>query len=120
VNKTLLLPFYFGSVNEEQRLAVERELLADPEALLDYLDLKRKIEAAQDISGPTPQLWARLNQKIRPYRKTVFSISVGAAIAASLLLVWLFLAKPAELQNETGPELLFDSNYEHSLSSGVL
>jgi hypothetical protein len=113
----LLIPFYFGSLEEENRLAVERDLLEDPEILVEYLDLKRSIEAAQTVPQmPSQKLWGRLEKNLTTKKKWLYSLSLGAAIAAALLL--FFYAKPESQNHAT--EILFDASPELPASSGVL
>jgi hypothetical protein len=120
-----LLAFYFGSLSEEERLKVERELLTDVEVLTDYLDLKRDLEAAPLPSKqPAPALWERLKPKTVQRRRLYLSLSIGAAVAAGFALV-LFLQpqpppKPAELMQPSAAKVLFDSSAELPASSGVL
>lgn len=121
--KKLLLPFYFGSVSEEERLHVERELLTDPEALTDYLDLKRHVEAASlQISKPSNQLWERLKPKTLRQKRVLFSVSLGAALAAGIALFFFLQTKPEtrELDQPAISNILFDSSSELPVSSGVL
>jgi hypothetical protein len=119
----LLKLFYFGSIEENERLKVERELLTDPEALLDYLDLKRKLEAALEVPQfPSQRLWLRLKEKIEPRKRMIFSLSIGAAIAASLLIFSILTSKPRKIDQKSSgsTEVLFDSSRELPVSSNVL
>lgn len=120
--KDLLLPFYFGSITDEDRTRVERELLTDSEILVDYLDLKRNIEAAELFPmSPSSQVWHRLEQKINPRKKMILSISFGA-IAAMIVLSFIFILKPKSIENvqtADASEILYDSR-ELSISSDVL
>lgn len=123
-NKSRLLPFYFGSLTDDDRLAIERELLTDEEVLLDYFDLKRNIEAARMIpAGPSASLWSRLQPRLNMKTRTFISISIGAAIAAGLAVTF-FLRSNVEItkqpQNISVDRILFDSSSEQSVSSGVL
>ena len=122
--KSLLLPFYFGAIRDDERILVERELLVDSEVLLDYLDLKRSIENAELIpSTPSIALWQVLREKVGTRRKLFLSLSVGMA-AVFVLAMTLFLFKK-EFQ-EVAPqssgqnELLFDSISEPSSNLNVL
>lgn len=121
--KNKLLEFYFGSIGDEDRLVVERELLTDEELLVDYLDLKRSIEAAAAI--PTqPSRAVRDRLKLRVSKKNaVISLSIGAAMAAGILL-FLFLRDLSPTTQDYRPPdmngVLFDSSGEPSPSSGVL
>jgi hypothetical protein len=120
-----LLAFYFGSLSEEERLKVERDLLTDVEVLTDYLDLKRDLEAAPLPSKqPSSALWERLKPKTVQRRRLYLSLSIGAAVAAGFALI-LFLQpqpqpKPAELMQPSAAKVLFDSSAELPASSGVL
>ena len=121
--KKLLLPFYFGSVTEEQRTLVEREMLTDPEILVDYLDLKRKVEMAQVLTlDPSPSLWEKLKPKAKVQRRTLISFSIGAALAATLALFYVFHtgSKYKELMQPSVNRVLFDSSSELPVSSSVL
>jgi hypothetical protein len=81
-----LLPFYFGTVDETERLRVERTLLEDPEALIDYLDLKRKLEAAMEVPvAPSAALWAGLSERLRRTPRSTW-IVWGAGLAAAACL----------------------------------
>ncbi len=119
-----LLPFYFGSLPEAEILNVERELLCDPELLTEYLDLKRSLEGAREISPPSASVWQRIERQMTPRKRLMISVSVGAALAACLALV-LFLARQSshitagrDLPSESG--VLFDANDEPNANSGVL
>jgi hypothetical protein len=124
--QSLLLPFYFGSINSEQRTVVERELLVDTEFLIDYLDLKREIEFAEPIpNGPSVALWSSLQRKMQMQtsRKYVWTFGIGiAAVAAALIFVFIF-RPTAEIESyprTTGLKILFDANSELPASSNVL
>ena len=70
--KSLLMPFYFGAIEENERVQVERELLADTEVLVDYLDLKRNLERAHEFNTlPSAQVWARFEERFVTKRKLV-------------------------------------------------
>ena len=116
-----LMPFYFGSIDDEKRLIVERELLTDPEILVDYFDLKRKIESAEEIpNGPSQKLWYKLKQKLEPRQKVIYSLSLGLA-AVGLLFFAILLFKMEKLEQSTSQgEILFDLNRELPASSNVL
>lgn len=122
--RSLLLPFFLGSVKEQQRLEVERLLLTDSEALLDYLDLKRERESARQFpQSPSKQVWQRLRLHIDPpARRKVISFSVGGALAAGVLLLWVLTAgpKPSGVNPTQGNSLLFDSSRELPVNSDVL
>jgi hypothetical protein len=83
-----LLPFYFGTLESDQRLQVERRLLEEPDALIDYFDLKRKLEAADILpSQPSARVWSRLSLKIKKTpKKALFTVSLSAALAAGIAL----------------------------------
>lgn len=120
--KKLLLPFYFGSIEHEDRLSVERDLLTDTEVLVDYLDLKRKIEAAEEIpSAPSLKIWHRLQAQM-PSQRTLLKFSLGAAAIACLILLSVIYFRPIS-DNPDGSShksFLFDSNSELSANSHVL
>jgi hypothetical protein len=119
--RELLLPFYFGSLTEDERMHVERALLTDAEALTNYLDLKRDLEAASlGVKTPSRFLWERLKANSAT-RKTLY-FSVGAAIAACLAIILLMQTRPKVIEFKQPPvsNVLFDSSSELPLSSGVL
>lgn len=119
--KNLLLPFYFGSVSEDERLLVEREILADPEVLVDYLDLKRKVEGAHLIAAqPSSSLWEKIRPKTPTQKKAWISLSLGAAIAACLALLFIFQSTTTKMVQPSANHALFDSSSELPVSSGVL
>lgn len=121
--KELLLRFYFGSVGEEERLHVERELLSDPEALTEYLDLKRSLEAASlPAVAPSRALWEKLRPKTEKQKRFYLSLSLGAALAAGLALAFVFHSrpKPSALVQPSASKVLFDSSAELPASSSVL
>ncbi|MNJ96718.1 hypothetical protein D3C87_144490 [compost metagenome] len=119
-NKNSLVEFYFGTLEDSQRLQIEKDLLLDPEMLLDYLDIKREIENAALIpQQPSPFLWRRLQPLVK---KKSFYLTVAAGlIAASLACFYLIHTSKVEensLINDSG--ILFDSGAEHSFTSDVL
>ncbi|PIT99472.1 MAG: hypothetical protein COT74_10760 [Bdellovibrionales bacterium CG10_big_fil_rev_8_21_14_0_10_45_34] len=121
--KKLMLPFYFGSVTEAERLLVEREILGDPEVLIDYLDLKRKVEGADCVAAqPSPSLWKRLAPTTSKQKKAWLLLSLGTAAAACL--TFLFVSRPVpettEFVQPSANRALFDSSSELSASSNVL
>jgi hypothetical protein len=121
----LLTPFYFGAISEADRLRIEQELLIDSEVLVDYLDLKRQIEAAPEIPPePSPALWRRLKAEIKPRRKLIFTLSFAAGLAAaSLFIAMMFFSKPQSEPKASGgggQQVLFDSSGEPSSGSNVL
>jgi hypothetical protein len=121
-----LLPFYFGTIDDGRRLRMERKLLEEPDALVDYFDLKREIEAALPVpTGPSAQLWRRLSEQVaRSPRKAVFAFSLGLAVAACLLVCVLLFSRPGPRPaasvsaGENG--ILFDPGRELLGGSGVL
>lgn len=120
--RPLLLPFYFGSVSDGDRLIVERELLTDSEALVNFFDLKREIEAVQEVpQHPSSQLWRQLRARIKPRRKLVLSFSLGFA-ACLLALAAIFFRPRSETLGppKTSGEILFDSSSELPVNSNVL
>jgi hypothetical protein len=120
--KNLLFSFYFGSLDEKDRLTIERELLTNEEFLVDYLDLKRMLEdSALLSSSPSPGLW----QKIKPQKSKGLwlSMSVGAIAASVLAFAVFFQAgenSSTELEQPSIQGALIDSSSEHFVSSGVL
>jgi hypothetical protein len=119
--RNLLLPFYFGAIAESDRLLVERELITDSEVLVDYLDLKRSLEAAETIPSTSGRTWSRLQSRLQPHRRLVISASLGAALAASIsLAVFLHKPKTSEEPSRVHNEILFDSSSELPASSSVL
>jgi hypothetical protein len=123
MTKNLMLPFYFGSVSESDRLYLERELLTDSEVLVEYLDLKRSIEdASLPETSPSPQVWTRIQSLRGVSKKSWISISVGAVAVAALLLIFVFNGNipPSEISPPQLEGVLFDSSSELSVSSSVL
>lgn len=119
--KSLLLPFHFGAIDDKSRLTVERELLSDEEMLVDYFDLKRKMESAAQVpQGPSAALWFKLQNHIRPRRKFYFSLAIGAAVAASLVILTVMFFHTSNVGTQNSTELLFDSNRELPANSNVL
>ena len=122
--KSLLLPFHFGSIEDKDRILVERELLTDSEVLVDYLDLKRNLESAELIpQAPSNSVWLKLQERVRAKKKFIIPISFGAAVAASALAAYIFLRQPSQETrplNQSSEENLFDSRTELPANSGVL
>jgi hypothetical protein len=98
-------------------------MLSDSEALIDYLDFKRQIEAAT-VTGmnPSPGLWEKIKPRTKKQRLTWISVSVGAALAAGLILAFILSRepKPVDLVQPSANRILFDSSSELPASSGVL
>ena len=122
--KSLLLPFYFGSIKDDERTIIERELLTDSEILLDYLDIKRTIEHAELIpNSPSLEVWKNMRLKSASRRKLFLTLSLGAA-AALVMVVTLVLFKKQlpepVLEAPVRNEILFDSMSEPYSSSNVL
>ncbi|MGZ3634178.1 MAG: hypothetical protein ACXVB1_07680 [Pseudobdellovibrionaceae bacterium] len=118
--KNSLVEFYFGTVENSQRLRIEKDLLLDPEMLLDYLDIKREIENATLIpQQPSPLLWRRLQPSLK---KKSFYITVAAGLVAATLACFYFIhtskVEDNLLISDSG--ILFDSGAEHSVTSDVL
>src|SRR5947209_5141220 len=110
--KNLLMPFYFGSIGDRERLLVERNLLTDPETLVDYLEIKRKIESAETLpQSPSIKLWSKLKRQVSPRKKTMVSFSIGVAVAASVLVCWILFSSPKQRAevSTNGSAVLFDS-----------
>lgn len=115
-----LTSFYFGALDEKDRLDVERELLSDPELLLDYLELKRSVEAAAPVpQTPSASFRRRLQAALPPRRRRVLQWAAGAA--AALLLLWsAFHFSDHETDEPFRNGVLFDRGGEHSPVSNVL
>lgn len=122
--KSLLLPFHFGSIEDKDRMLVERELLTDSEILVDYLDLKRGLESAESVpQNPSKLVWARLQARAQAKKKFIIPISFGAAVAASVLAAFIFFHRPSQETNQqvqSGEEILFDTRTELPANSSVL
>jgi|GEM_PF-2972164 len=120
----LLAPFHFGSIDDGSRLAVEREMLADPEVLIEYFDLKRTYESARGLpQQPSPRLWKRLDRPWLGHGKTVLAWSFRIAIAASLVVLtfrWIHGTSAPENKPSVEKQFLFDSGSELSANSNVL
>lgn len=120
--KKLLLPFYFGSVSEKERLLMEQQLLIDSEVLVEYLDLKRNLESAESFKpAPSVNLRAKLLQHPLFNRKKVWWWSLAAA-AVVVLIILVNIKQPASQKGPavTTSENLIDTNSELPVSSGVL
>jgi hypothetical protein len=122
--KSLLLPFHFGSIEDKDRIYVERELLTDSEVLVDYLDLKRSLESAELVpQAPSPSVGFKLQQQVQAKKRFIISISFGAAVAASVLAAFIFLKQTSQEtrpQIQSSEEILFDTRTELPANSGVL
>ena len=120
LNEQELRSFYFGGLPDDRRLEIERAMLEDTEVLLDYLDLKRKIEGAAAVpSVPSTALWNRLRPASVPKKVWWISLAVGAALAASLCF-FLLRSTGEQTGSTSGTEILFDSGAEQSPASNVL
>jgi ferric-dicitrate binding protein FerR (iron transport regulator) len=135
-----LLSFYLGADSESERLRTERLLLADPEALLAYFELKRQIEKAKHLElQPSAALWARLERATSPTytiksRRTTWAVALGGAVAACAAFIVLTQLSSIQKATRQGPQqsyhpsfeathydkVIFDSNSELSASSNVL
>ncbi len=115
----VLLPFYFGTLDESSRLLVERELLTDPEILVEYLDLKRALESAAPVPQLSSNLWSRLRYHAKRPKPWLITFSVGAALAAGVFLFVLFF-KERSVETRFPHEILFDLNSELPASTHVL
>ena len=121
--KKLLLPFYFGSINDQDRLAIEQEMLCNEELLVDYFDLKRTIEIASSVPQlPSPSVFISLKALLPKHKKTWINLSIGAAIAASILLFYTFKItdETYELKSPSAHRKIYDSSSELFLNSTVL
>lgn len=114
--------FHFGKINSQQRLNIERELLTDPEFLVDYLDLKRTLEGAEPVpQGPKYDFLESFRSASPRQKKLLVSVSMGALVAACLALLLsslIYSAKPHP--SPQGKTILIDSKSELSASSIVL
>ena len=121
--RDLLLPFYFGSIDDQSRLIIEREMLSDSEVLVEYFDLKRVIESAESIpQSPSVKLWHKLQLQLNPKKKIILSWSIGLALAASLAFFSFNLLRTTKVEAPSvgQKEILFDSGSELLGSSNVL
>ncbi len=101
-----LVEFHFGSLSEEQRLQVEREILTDPEILLEYLDLKRSLEGAELFAEKAPSaVWQRLAPHTSR-RKVWWSIGLSLATAAMATFILVF-------HSVQGPEISQSPNVDN-------
>lgn len=115
--KSQLLHFYFGTVDEAERLRMEQDLLTDTETLLDYLELKRTLENAEAIpSGPSPFLWSRLQSHVRPR----YWYLAAAGLVAAGVIGFLILQTPQYTAAPVQEGVLFDAAREQAFSSHVL
>ncbi len=122
-SKERLLSFYFGSMSEKERLQIEHDLLVDPETLIEFLDLKRDLEASPlSTTNPSPSLWHRLKPKDKKQKRLYLSFSIGAAVAMGLVAIFINVSQPEpiELVQPEVSKVLFDSSSELPASSGVL
>ncbi len=119
--KNSLVEFYFGALDDEKRLLIEKDLLKDPECLLDYLDLKRLIEGSFEVpSQASPFLWQRLSALPKKKRNMML---VCSAIAAAAVFVMIYISVQPRLENQPvkyKDGILFDTGAEHSSASNVL
>lgn len=122
--KSLLLPFYFGSIEDKDRIIIERELLTDTETLIDYLDLKRSLEAAEVLPQiPSRSVWVKLQQHVPIKKKFIIPISFGTAVAASVFAAFLFFHESTQNTKEhiqLSEDVLFDTRTELPAHSSVL
>lgn len=95
-----LLEFYYGVVDEKLRLELEQKMLTDQEWVLDFLDLKRELEAATVFpNDPPTELWQRLFQRLSAPRRHWLGLSIGGAAAASIVVALLIVSKQAPPTN---------------------
>lgn len=114
--KSTLTAFYFGSLPEIDRLAIEKQMLCDPEVLLDYLDLKREMEAAELIpSVPSNNLRSRLLSRLAVSKRVRYTLVLGLALAAIAVLIFFCNHLRTEADGT-----LFDSGGEQFSHSNVL
>jgi hypothetical protein len=118
-----LLRFYFGSIEDSTRLRVERDLLMDSELLVNYFDLKRKLEAAADVpTMPSWSVWQRLQRHVkeRPAPNRILAFGLGVAASVIFLVVTLASFFPVSEIERRAPQILIDVNSELPVSSNVL
>ena len=119
-----LTEFHFGTLSERERLVIERQMLLDPELLVNYFDLKRELEFAPSVpQEPSADLWRRLRAQVRSKPKFFLAISLLTAFAS--LAVVLVMSARLFPENAASPEMkdksiLFDSKSELSTTAGVL
>lgn len=121
-NQAQLLPFYLGSLDEQKRLQTERNLLLDPELLVDYFDLKRKMDQAESIPVLQSQkVWLRLKDQIPQRRKWILTWALGLAMTACLgFLSMRFLFDHSTKKTQSTTEILIDSGSELPVTLNVL
>lgn len=117
--KNSLTDFYFGTLPESELLAFEKELLTDPELLVEFLDFKRAAEGANTVPQKTsPFLWKRLQPM--KYKKTYWVVAAGVA-AAVLACIYMMTRPQTDFTPQiTDNGILFDSTSEPSFVSDVL
>lgn len=114
------IAFYFGSCEGEDRLAMERELLSDPESLVDFLDLKRRLEAAEALpQGPSLKVWKQLQSRWKAHPQKAVPLAFGILLAACAMVLFMFYIHK-DIQAPVQPHFLFDSFSELSAASNVL
>lgn len=114
------IAFYFGSCEEGDRLAMEKELLSDPEALVDFLDLKRRLEIAETLpQGPSPKVWRKLQSRWKAHPQKAVPLAFGILVAACAMVLFMFYFHK-DTQVPVQPHFLFDSFSELSAASNVL
>lgn len=119
----LLLPYYFGSISESDRLEVEQALLVDTEYLLNYLDLKRQLELAPlTHQAPSSRVYLNLRDQVRSKKKFFIPFALTASVGAALIFGWTFVRHPSSTQpsHNQSSEIYFDTPGELSVSSSVL
>ena len=121
-----LRSFYLGKSSEEERLQIEQQLLVDPVVLLDFLDLKRQLEGAETIpQKPSDFLWRKLSPAFSTPKRKAIAIGFSLLAAASIcFFAFSMLIKPklvvdSDSGASSGKRILFDSNFEQPVSSGV-
>lgn len=117
----MLLDFYFGSIEDSKRLLLEKEMLNDPEVILDYFDLKRALESSPMVpQEPSVFLKNKIMAKI-PRRK-IWNYTLALTAAAVVLACFYFLIKSQdETKLAVSTEMvLFDSSRELSAATDVL
>jgi anti-sigma-K factor RskA len=59
-----LIDYHFGTLAAEAAARVEERLLAEPELLRAYLQLKRQLDASALVEAPSPRARARLREAV--------------------------------------------------------
>jgi hypothetical protein len=118
--KSTLLSFYAGDVSASVRLEIERQMLTDPEVLLDFFEIKREAERAECVPQVTsPQVWQRLHAHLPKSRRARWTWALSLGLAAALALL-LFSKNQSVSKAHVGKSTLFDSSSEQFGHANVL